>query len=99
MCNRVIGPFFFHERTITADVYLNLLTEYVVPQLIDSQPTIIFQLDGAPLHWGLRIRQFLNETFSDQWIGRDGPISWPPYSPDITLLDFFLWGYVKNIVY
>ena len=43
--------------------------------------------------------QFLNETFPDRWIGRDGPISWPPRSPDITPLDFFLWGYVKDIVY
>ena len=33
------------------------------------------------------------------WIGRDGPIPWPPRSPDITPLDFFLWGYVKDIVY
>ena len=32
-------------------------------------------------------------------MGRDGPIPWPPRSPDITPLDFFLWGYVKNIVY
>jgi hypothetical protein len=23
----------------------------------------------------------------------------PPRSPDLTPLDFFLWGYVKNIVY
>ena len=83
----------------TADVYLDLLTEYVAPQLIDSQPTIIFQQDGAPPHWVLRVRQFLKETFSDRWIGRDGPISWPPRSPDITTLDFFLWGYVKDIVY
>ena len=96
--NRVIGPFFFHETTITADDYLDLLTKYVAPQLIDSQPTIIFQQDGAPPHWGLRVRQFLNETFSDRWIGRDGPISWPTCSPDITPLDFFLWGYVKDIV-
>ena len=33
------------------------------------------------------------------WIGRDGPIPWRPRFPDITLLDFFLWGYGKNIVY
>ena len=99
MCNRVIGPFFFHEKTITADIYLDLLTEFVTPQLIDFQPTIIFQQDGAPPHWGLRVRQFLNETFSHRWIGRDGPISWPPRSPDITPLDFFLWGYIKDIVY
>ena len=71
----VIDLFFFHERTITADVYLDLLPEYVEPQLIDSQPTIIFQQDGPPPHWELRVRQFLNETFSDRWIGRDGPIS------------------------
>ena len=30
---------------------------------------------------------------------RDGPIPWSPRSPDITLLVFFLWGYVKNIAY
>ena len=95
----VIGPFFFHERTITTDVYLDLLTEYVALQLIDSQSTIIFQQDGAPPHWGLCVHQFLNETFSDRWIGRDELISWPPRSPDITPLDFFLWLYVKDIVY
>jgi hypothetical protein len=31
-----------------------------------------------------------------RWIGRDGPMPWPPRSPDITPLDFFLWGYVKS---
>ena len=50
MCNRIIGPFFFHEASITVDVYLDLLTEYVAPQLIEFQPTIIFQQDGAPPH-------------------------------------------------
>ena len=42
MCNRIIEPFFFNEASITADVYLDLLTEYVAPQLIDFQPAIIF---------------------------------------------------------
>jgi len=28
-----------------------------------------------------------------------GPIPWPPRSPDLSPLDFFLWGYIKNIVY
>jgi len=99
MFDRIIGPFFFNEATITADVYLDFLTEYLAPQLIDLQPTIIFQQDGAPPHWGRHVRQFLNQTFPDRWIGRDGPIPWPPRSPDITPLDFFLWGYVKDIVY
>jgi hypothetical protein len=24
---------------------------------------------------------------------------WPPWSPDLTLPDYFLWGYLKQIVY
>ena len=28
-----------------------------------------------------------------------GPISWAPRSPDLTQLDFFLWGHVKPNVY
>ena len=75
------------------------MTEYVSPQLEQYQPQFIFQQDGAPPHWGLKVCQFLNETFPDRWIGRDGPIPLPPRFPDITPLNFFLWGYVKDIVY
>ena len=42
---------------------------------------------------------FLDATFPNRWIGRDGPTPWPPRSPDITPLDFFLWGYVKDNVF
>jgi len=41
----------------------------------------------------------LDATFPNRCIGRDGPTPWPPRSPDITLLDFFLWGYVKDKVF
>ena len=37
---------------------------------------------------------FLDATFPNRWNGRDGPTPWPPQSPDITPLDFFLWRYV-----
>jgi hypothetical protein len=30
---------------------------------------------------------------------RTGPIAWPAQSPDVSLLVFFVWGYVKNIAY
>ena len=26
-------------------------------------------------------------------------VEWPPRSPDLNPLDFFLWGYLKSIVY
>ena len=99
MCNRKIGPFVFNETSITANVYLYLLTEYVAPKINDLQPTIIFQQDGALIHWGLLVRGFLNQTLLDRWIGWGGPIPWLPRSPDITPLDFLLWDYVKDIVY
>jgi len=38
----------------------------------------------------------LDATFPNRWIGRDGLTLWPPRSPDITPLDFFLWRYVKD---
>ena len=40
-----------------------------------------------------------DDHFPERWIGRGGPIHWPPRSPDITPLDFFLWGFVKDNVY
>lgn len=41
---------------------------------------------------------FLDQRF-EEWIGRAGTVPWPPRSPDLTPLDFFLWGYLKGIVY
>ena len=98
MHDKIIGSFFFAEKSITAQIYLDVSTEYVSPQLEQYQPQVIFQQDVASPHWGLEVHQFLNETFPDRWIECDGSIPWLPCSPDITLLDFFLWGYVKDIV-
>ena len=76
-----------------------MLELYVAPQLEDFQLWIIFQQDGTPPHWGSDVRPFLDAPFPNRWIGRDSPTPWPPQSPDITPLDFFLWGYVKDKVF
>ncbi|GFV76065.1 putative DD41D transposase [Trichonephila clavipes] len=41
----------------------------------------------------------LKDTFGDRLILRFGPVNWPPRSCDLTPLDYFLWGYVKSLVY
>jgi len=41
----------------------------------------------------------LRERFGEQFISHLGSVNWPPRSCDITVLDFFLWGYVKSKVY
>ncbi|GFU87319.1 putative transposable element [Trichonephila clavipes] len=41
----------------------------------------------------------LKDTFGDRLISRFGPVNWPPRSCNLTPLDYFLWGYVKSLVY
>ncbi len=47
---------------------------------------------------------YLNENLPGRWIGSASDndnvlLKWPPRSPDLTPCDFFLWGYVKGLVY
>ncbi|GBM76658.1 hypothetical protein AVEN_94249-1 [Araneus ventricosus] len=51
-----------------------------------------FQHDGTPAHFSIDVRLYLNVTYSQQGIGRGGPVLWPARSPDLNCLDYFLWG-------
>ena len=95
----IIGPFFFEDQTVNQKNFLEMLEGQIIPEVLRKREDAIFQLDGAPPHWGLQVRGMLNDVFPDGWIGRGGPTSWPPRSPDVTPLDFFLWGYVKTKVF
>ena len=101
---RVIGPYFFEEN-INGEVYANFITEELPRLLAEAnvppqvRQRMIFQHDGAGPHRDLRVIQLLDENYPNRWMGNGGPIPWPPYSPDLTCLDFFLWGYVKEYVY
>ncbi|GFW14036.1 uncharacterized protein TNCV_3546251 [Trichonephila clavipes] len=41
----------------------------------------------------------LKDTLGDRLISRFGTVNWPPRSCDLTPIDYFLWGYVKSLVY
>lgn len=104
---RIVGPVFFNQN-LTAELYLDML-QNLVPALAalfpnEVDPAIMderiwFQQDGAPPHFALIVRNYLDQMFPNRWIGRRGPIEWPARSPDLTPLDFFLWGYLKSKVY
>ena len=104
--DKIIGPFFF-DQNLTGERYLEFLQEILVPELIESYPTgnnnlderIFFQQDGAPPHYAANVRNYLNTAFPGRWIGRRGAIEWPARSPDLTPLDFYLWGNLKHKVY
>jgi len=87
---RVYGPFFFMEMTITGIVYLDMLQEFLIPQSNedDQEGSIHFQQEGAPPHYLGEVREYLNNRFPGRWIGRAAPIAWPQRSPDFIPLDF-----------
>ncbi|GFS96214.1 putative transposable element [Trichonephila clavipes] len=58
-----------------------------------------FQQDGATCHTARATIDLLKDKFGDRLISRFGPANWLPRSCDLTPLDFFLWGYVKSLVY
>lgn len=106
--NQIIGPYFFNE-TLNGERYLEFLNNFLVPTLKRLFPdndnpdqidrNIWYQQDGAPPHFAVEVRAYLNEVFPNRWIGRRGAIEWPARSPDMTPLDYFLWGYLKSKVY
>ncbi|GFU79255.1 uncharacterized protein TNCV_2137781 [Trichonephila clavipes] len=58
-----------------------------------------FQQDGTTYHTARAAIDLLKDTFGDRLISRFGPVNWPPRSCDLTPLDYFLWCYVKSLVY
>ena len=60
---------------------------------------MVFQNDGTPAHYNRLVTHRLHLTFPERWIGRGGDVQWPPGSPELTPLDFCLWGWMKGEVY
>jgi hypothetical protein len=75
----------------------DLLYDVRVP--LARHQNMLLQLDGAPVHHAIAVQNLLNANFPRRWIGRNGPVLWPPRSPDLTPLDFFFWGHMKSQVY
>ncbi|GFT66417.1 heat shock 70kDa protein 8 [Trichonephila clavipes] len=74
---------------------------------VDNKPLVLcldnkelwFQQDGATCPTARATIDIFKDTFGDRLISRFGPVNWPPRSCDLTPLDYFLWGYVKSLVY
>ncbi|GFS64529.1 uncharacterized protein TNCV_4137561 [Trichonephila clavipes] len=91
------GPTASHQYT-SLDRY-SALKEQSKIYLISYGLELWFQQDGATCHTACATIYLLKDTFGDRLIPRFGPVNWPPRSCDLTPLDYFLWGYVKSLVY
>lgn len=92
-----------YDENLNSVKYLQILNTTVSDVLdelpLNQQFTCWYQLDGAPAHCSNEVTAKLQNLFDDRWIRRNGPWEWPPRSPDLTPLDFYLWGKIKSKVY
>ncbi|GFU52392.1 putative transposable element [Trichonephila clavipes] len=77
-----------------------MITNFFIPELNNHDvQELWFQQDGATCHTDRATIDLLKDTFGDRLISRFRPVNRPPRSCDLTPLDYFLWGYVKSLVY
>ncbi len=77
-------------------VYLHYWALSSFALLDEDERYIYFQQDGARAHTSEQTMEFLCKFFIDRLvlIGL-----WPPQSPHLTPLDFFLWGHLKSKIF
>ena len=66
-----------------------------LPQLLQEVPLMTrhsmwFMHDGAPEHFSITVRQYLDRVYNNRWIGRAGTQPWPPKSLDLNPLNYLL---------
>jgi hypothetical protein len=89
---RIIGPIFF-ENSINSEKYIEILEEFHSKLTPEEKNRYYFQQDNAPPHKSRQTKPHLERLFNNRII------PYPPRSPDLTPLDFYLWGHVKEMVY
>ena len=98
----IFGPHFVNGRLDTRE-YLRIIRYNVIQrefreQNVDQGATW-WQQDGAPAHISNASMRYLGGQFPGKIMSKRGDWPWPPRSPDLTVCDFFLWGYLKHQIW
>ena len=91
----VMPPHIFPEGLrVNSEVYVDLLRTKVIPwikQVAGDRPWV-WQQDSAPCHTSKMSMTFLNNNCYDLVT----PDIWPPNSPDLNPMDYFVWGHIER---
>ena len=88
-------PYFFQKgETVTQEAYLLVLQTIIKPWMdgVSNGRPYVFQQDNAPAHTGRLVQDWLAENGLMFW---DKNL-WPPNSPDLNPLDYFVWSVVER---
>ena len=77
-----------------ADGYISMLDTVVKPWItrVANGRSYVFQQDSAPYHTASKTIKWLAANFNDF----TAPNVWPPNSPDLNPMDYFVWGAVDR---
>lgn len=100
----IIGPYFFEENGVAVAVnsarYRHMIEEFFLPRLEEMDVgEVWFQQDGATAHTARNVMTVLRQRFPGRLISLRGDLQCPARSPDLAPCDYFLWGYLKSLVY
>lgn len=91
----VMPPHFFPQGLrVNAAAYIETLDTVVKPWIegVARGRPYVFQQDSAPSHTAGTTQEWLAENFHDHVT----PNIWPPSSPDLNPLDYYVWGVVER---
>ena len=77
-----------------------MLKEFLLTKIEEEDIcNIWFQQDSATCHTAEAILDVLRSVFEDRITSRRADVVWPPRRCDLTRLEYYLWGAVKDKCY
>lgn len=88
----LLGPYEL-PANLNGNSYLEFLQTTLFDELeelpLNRRRGMWFMQDGAPPHYPLIVRNYLDQQFPHRWIGRGSEFPWPPRTPECNPLNFY----------
>ena len=100
----IFGPYFFEQEggkalTVNTARYVDMLEQVFGNETLNNLSDHFYQQDGATCHTSLVAMAWLEDNFPGRLISKRSNFLWPPNSPGLNPLDYYLWGHVKAKVF